>query len=175
MEPVSLRLGRRSDALTVAALSVQVFLDTYATAGVRPDLAREAFREYSEQAFVERLSMSGCRFVLAEAQDALLGFAEVQCESRKAPGAAPRGFELVRLYVQPQAQRAGVGSALLREAEKIASSAHSPAIWLTVWEENVRALAFYARSGYADVGATDYMFEGKAYGNRVVAKQLSVA
>lgn len=175
MQSVSLRPGTRNDAVTVAALSVQVFLDTYATDGVRPDLAREALREYSEQAFLARLSTSSRRFVLAEDQKALLGFVEVDCESREAPVSALRGVELVRLYVQPQAQRSGVGTTLLGEAEKIALSANAAAIWLTVWEKNVRALAFYARSGYADVGATVYTFEGRAYGNRVVAKQLSAA
>jgi hypothetical protein len=46
---------------------------------------------------------------------------------------------------------------------------------LTVWEGNRRALAFYARSGYADIGATVHAFEGREYANRVVAKLLSAA
>ena len=73
-QSISLRPGTRNDAVTVAALSLHVFLDTYATDGVRPDLAREAFREYSEQQFLARLSTSSRRFVLAEEQKALLGF-----------------------------------------------------------------------------------------------------
>lgn len=62
-QSVVLRPGTRNDAVTVAALSVQVFLDTYATDGVRPDLAREALREYSEQAFLARLSTPSRCFV----------------------------------------------------------------------------------------------------------------
>ena len=174
-QSISLRPGTRDDAVTVAALSLQVFLDTYATDGIRPDLAREAFREYSEQEFLARLSTSSRRFVLAEKQKALLGFVEVDCGSREAPVPGLRGVELARLYVQPQAQRSGLGTTLLGEAEKIAASAKAHALWLTVWEQNDRALAFYARCGYADVGSTVYTFEGREYGNRVVAKQLSAA
>jgi ribosomal protein S18 acetylase RimI-like enzyme len=92
-----------------------------------------------------------------------------------APVPGIRGIELVRLYVQPQAQRSGVGTALLRQAEAIAVSAMAPALWLTVWEGNARALAFYARRGYADVGSSIYTFEGRHYGNRVFSKQLSAA
>ena len=173
LQPTILRSGERDDAVAIAALSVQVFLDTYATDGVRQDLAREAFREYSEQAFVARLSASSRRFVLAERQMALVGFAEIDCDAREPPVPGIRGVELARLYVQPQAQRSGVGTALLRAAEKVALSAEAPAVWLTVWERNDRALVFYSRSGYADVGATVYTFEGREYGNRVFAKQLS--
>ena len=71
LQSAILRSGGTADAATIAALSVQVFLDTYATHGVRPDLAREAFRAYSEQSFVARLSASGRRFVLAECEMAL--------------------------------------------------------------------------------------------------------
>lgn len=106
MRPQSLilRPGTRNDAVTVAALSVQVFLDTYATNGVRPDLAREALREYSDQAFLARLSTPGRWFVLAQDQDALLGFVEVDCRSRGAPVAGLHGVELTRL----QRSRTGV-------------------------------------------------------------------
>lgn len=175
LQSLQLRPGQQSDALTVAALSVQVFLDTYATDGVRPDLAREAFREYSEQAFLGRLADPNRRFILAEGQQALVGFAEVHSGPREAPVPDLHGVELVRLYVQPQAQRSGVGTALLDAAEKLALSARAPALWLTVWEGNRRALAFYARSGYADMGATVHAFEGREYANRVVAKLLSAA
>jgi ribosomal protein S18 acetylase RimI-like enzyme len=173
LHSVSLRPGAPNDAATVAALSIKVFLDTYAADGVRPDLAREALREYSEQSFCARLSSSNRRFVLAEEKSALLGFAELDCVSRESPVSGLRGVELARLYVQPQAQRSGVGTALLRETEKIAMSAEASGLWLTVWEGNGRALAFYSRNGYADVGATVYTFEGREYGNRVVAKRLS--
>ena len=44
------------DAVTLSALSIQVFLDTYATDEVRPDLAREAHEEYSVTAFERRIA-----------------------------------------------------------------------------------------------------------------------
>ena len=41
------RVAQPTDAVCIAALATQVFLDTYATDGLRPDLAREAFAVYS--------------------------------------------------------------------------------------------------------------------------------
>lgn len=171
---LTLRAGSTDDAAVVAALATQVFLDTYATEGVRPDLAREAFRGYSEAAFLDRLSQPGRRFILAESGSALVGFAEMDT-ALEAPVPDVRGWELVRLYVQPRSQRSGVGAALLRAAEALATQGGAPGLWLTAWEGNARALAFYAAMGYAGAGSTTYAFEGREYVNRVVARPLPAA
>jgi GNAT superfamily N-acetyltransferase len=171
IDSVQFRAGAASDAVTIAALATQVFLDTYAADGVRPDLAREAFHVCSTEAFAARLTEPNRKFVLAVRDDAVLGFAEVLCEPTRAPAGHVSGSELVRLYVQPQAQGEGIGRALIIEAERLAEVA----LWLTVWDRNVGALAFYSRMGYADIGASTYTFEGRSYGNRVFAKTALTA
>lgn len=169
------RQGSQSDAVTIAALATQVFLDTYATHGVRPDLAREVFQEYSEQAFTVRFAEVSCKFIVAERDDALVGFAEIHCSNVQCPAGDVRGAELVRLYVQPRAQRGGVGGLLISESEALVAARSLSSLWLTVWEGNANALAFYRHIGYADVGVTTYSFQGHTYGNRVLAKQLGAA
>lgn len=169
---IDFRSALPGDAVSIAALATQVFLDTYATAGVRPDLAREAFREYSEPAFAARLCDPQRNFILAVRGEALIGFAELLT-----PAASPligiAGTELVRLYVQPQAQRSGVGKRLIGESEHAAAALSASSLWLTAWDGNTSALAFYRRMGYADKGATTYAFEGNTYGNRIFAKRVT--
>lgn len=165
------RVATTDDAATIAALSVQVFLDTYATDGVRPDLAREAFEVYSVEAFAARLREPSRRFLLAEEGAALLGFAEGLMTSRPAPAGSIVGAELVRLYVQPRFQRQGIGRGLLKQFEAAAEATGLPGAWLTAWERNDRACRFYVAQGYEDVGATTYTFQGNTYGNRVFAKR----
>ncbi|HEY8880099.1 MAG TPA: GNAT family N-acetyltransferase [Roseateles sp.] len=168
----TLRPGTPDDAVTISALAIQVFLDTYTVQGIRPDMAREALREYAAEAFDARLREPGRRFVLAERETALLGFAEVRLAAQPAPAGDIAGAELIRLYVQPAAQGLGVGRRLIRAAEALAAEARMDALWLTAFDGNHRALAFYAREGYADIGATTYSFEGNTYGNRVLARDL---
>lgn len=169
-ESIHLRPATPGDATTIAALATQVFLDTYTTHGVRPDLAREAFHHYSPAAFESRLAEAQRRFILAEEGDGLAGFAEVLCVSRAAPAGGMVGAELVRLYVQPAYQGAGLGRKLIREAERLAAESAAPCLWLTAWDGNLNAIAFYSRMGYEDVGETTYSFEGNTYGNRVLAR-----
>ena len=172
---IELRAGCLHDAVAIAALATQVFLDTYATGGVRPDVAREAFREYSKQAFSVRLEESQRRFIIAAQSESIFGFAELICSPLGSPAGGLIGAELVRLYVQRSVQRGGVGRALIQEAERLASQARLASMWLTAWDGNSGALAFYRRLGYADIGATTYSFEGKTVGNRVFGKRLAAA
>lgn len=169
-----MRPATPADAPTLSALAIQVFLHTYAPDGVRADLAREAFTVCGEDAFAARLREPHRRILLAERlpDGGLVGFAEILLQGYPAPAGGRHGAELVRLYVQPQAQGTGVGTTLLHAAETAARDAGLHTLWLTAWEGNERALHFYARRGYGDIGATMYSFEGREYGNRVLARTL---
>lgn len=168
-QTIELCAGQAGDAATISALAIQVFLDTYATEGIRPELAREALREYCTQAFECRLCEAKRRFLLAMRGDALLGFAELHTEAQAAPAGNLVGAELIRLYVQPAMQGQGIGGRLLRAAEQLAQDADARSVWLTVWSGNHRAQKFYARKGYTDLGETKYAIEGVEYSNRVLA------
>lgn len=173
---IRVRRAASGDAVSIAALATQVFLDTYATEGVRADLAREAFHEYSEGAFSSRIALPDRAFAVAELdQQGLAAFSEVHCAASRAPAGSIAGAELVRLYVQPRMQGRGLGRLVLSSAEAAAATCGLGSMWLTVWDGNARALAFYARLGYSDIGATTYSLQGRTYGNRVLAKQLVAA
>lgn len=169
---IALRFADAADAEIIAALAIHVFLDTYATAGTLPDLAAEAFAEYGVAAFRLRLAEPHRKFLLAEQGAGLIGFAEMLTGAREAPGAHLLGAELVRLYVQPRAQRRGIGRALLRKVEAIAIDTGLSALWFTVWEGNANALAFYAAQGYATKATAIYSFRGRHYHNHLMAMAL---
>jgi ribosomal protein S18 acetylase RimI-like enzyme len=170
---VEYRPGQAADALCVAVLATHVFLDTYTTAGLRPDLAREALSVYSPEAFAARLADPALRFVLAERSGHLVAFAQVAMDRPcPAPVRAEAEVEVVRLYVHPRFQHQGIGRALMLHAERIAAGRGAGAVWLAAWAGNTRALAFYRALGYEDVGASTYAIEGQDYENRVLRKGL---
>jgi ribosomal protein S18 acetylase RimI-like enzyme len=171
VKSLQLRLGESADAITIAAVATHVFLDTYATDGVRPDLAREVFELCSPQAFAAALAQPERRFVVATTDAGLVGFAELLLEDRPAEVAGVTGAELVRLYVQPRAHGAGVGRALVLRCEELVASSSLPAMWLTVWEHNEAAMAFYRRLAFTDAGPGTYTYEDQVYGTRVFTKE----
>lgn len=169
---VSLRVADVADALCLGVLAQQVFLDTYATGGIRPALAREVLSQFSTQAMAAQFDRRNARLLVAERDGHLLGFAQVGLQVPQGQVPASRPAELERLYVQEPFTRQGIGSALLRQAEQAAAVAGADAMWLTPWVHNHRALAFYARQGYLDRGAAWYVFEDERHENRVLSRPL---
>ena len=161
-----------ADALCLHALATQVFLDTYATEGIREAIAREAQQELSVLAFRRQLEAPPVRVLLAEHKGFLVAFASVTLGATHALVAKGPAAELSRLYVQPPFIRRGIGALLLRRVETLARTAGASTLWLTAWVGNARALAFYASQGYAELGSTDHEFENERFENRLFARAL---
>lgn len=171
---VRLRTATAADAATLAVLGAQVFVDTYAPAGVRASLAAEVLAQHAPAVVAARLADPSVQFVVAERGGHLLGFAEARRPAPPPLAAAGPGpaTEIVRLYVQRPQQRRGLGRRLLQAALDEAARRGDALAWLTAWEGNGQALAFYARLGWRDIGAVDYAFGDECYGNRVLVHTL---
>jgi GNAT superfamily N-acetyltransferase len=170
--PVSLRVADANDALCIGVVGTQVFLDTYAPAGIRPTLAREVLDHFSTAAIAALLRNPATAFVVAEASGHLLGFVQWTRGAAQALVQADNAVELDRLYVLPRFNGRGIGTQLLRHAETRAATQGASTLWLTAWVGNHHALAFYAHRGYQDLGATMYRFQDEQFENRVLARRL---
>lgn len=171
----SLRPASAEDALCLSVLAMQVFLDTYATQGIRPAIAREVLSGYSEPVFARANASEGVRISVAELAGHLIGFAEVQVGATQALAPGRAQSELLRLYVQEPFTGKRVGTPLLAEAERLALEAGTEVLWLTPWAHNHRAIGFYASRGYSDCGCTHFTFEGEVYENRVHARFIATS
>ena len=167
-----LRAARADDALCLGVVATQVFLDTYATQGIRDAIAQEVQRAFSTEAMRALINAPNTSLWLAERAGHVIGFAQWTVGTTQALVQSPRPAELDRLYVQEPFTRAGVGSALLRQAEAAAAQAGCTALWLSPWVHNERALAFYARHGYINLGLTTFLMEGEAIDNYALSKSL---
>ena len=168
-----LRDARPDDALCIGVLATQVFLDTYATDGVRPVLAREALAHFSTAAIAALLARDHTRFIVAERNGHLLGFVQFTLGARHAAVQGSVTAEVVRLYVQRRFQGQHLGMRLLQQAASVALTEGTTQLWLTAWVGNPRAIGFYAARGWRDVGSTDYVFEGEAFLNRIFVLDLA--
>ena len=152
---------------------MQVYLNTYATEGIRALLVREIHAQLSIAAISELISSVGTSFILVERAGHLIAFAQITFGATHELVGELNAVELDRLYVQERFTGQGVGKALLNHVEALAASSGASKLWLTAWVKNLRALRFYRAQGYADVGMTMYRFEHEAHENRLFVKALS--
>ena len=169
---IPIRPATPADALCLGVLSTQVFLDTYATQGIRAALANEVLAQHSVAVYEALLADPGVTLLVAECDGHLVGFSQVRGDVGHALVPEAAAAELDRLYVHERFTGRGVGRDLLRQAEKAAAARGADTLWLTAWEGNARALAFYPRRGYENLGRTVYTIEGEDYPNHLFAKRV---
>lgn len=174
---VTIRAANATDLLCISMLATHVFLDTYAHDGMREALAREVQQTLSVAAFSTQLTQPDTSTLVAESGGHMIALCQLrfnQAHALLASTTAMAAAELVRLYVHERFTGRGVGTGLLRHAETLAANGGAATLWLTAWVANTRALAFYARRGYVDSGATDYVFEKDRFENRLFVKSIKV-
>lgn len=168
---VVLRDALPEDALCLSVLAMQVFLDTYATTGIRALIAREAM-SFTADSFRRFAEDGPGHTVIAERDGQLIGFAQLRLAVAHPLIPDAGQAELLRLYVQRRFTGSGIGALLLHRVEAIAAHSGADVLWLTAWVHNERALGFYARLGYRDHGLAWHTFEDESHENRVLARPL---
>ena len=166
------RSAEPADALCLGVLSTQVFLDTYAPQGIRPAIANEVLAKHSVAVYEALLADPAVTILVAECAGHLVGFSQVRNGVGHSLVAESDASELDQLYVQERFTGRGVGRDLLRHAEKAAAARGADTLWLTAWEGNARALAFYPRCGYESLGMTAYTFGGEDFPNQLFGKHM---
>ena len=96
------------------------------------------------------------RFRLALDGDMVAGFAKLTAASLEEVEHGPHDRQLAQLYVLSLWQGSGVAPALMDWTIATARADGAEALFLTVWEENRRALRFYGRYGFVHVGDHDF-------------------
>ena len=94
--------------------------------------------------------------MLAYRNTELVGFAQVRVTPAPSCVVEQRPIELHRFYLTRSAQGTGAAAALMLEVRAAAEELGGRHLWLGVWERNPRAIAFYAKSGFAKVGSHEF-------------------
>lgn len=171
-ESVLIRAACPEDALCLGVLGTQVFLDTYATTGIRVALASEVLHAFSTACMAEILLRPDTRMLAAERQGHLIGFAQLRLDIRGNGTGGKRPAELERMYIQAPFMGAGIGSRILLAAQQAARQAGADVMWLSCLAGNTRAAGFYARHGYLRCGSLMFEMEGEAHENIVLQRLL---
>ncbi|QNM95902.1 GNAT family N-acetyltransferase [Chitinimonas koreensis] len=168
----AIRPATAADAACVAALGLQVWLDTYTLEGIRPALADYALGRFTPANVLGWLADPVRALWVAEGEGGhLLGYLLLVAGTDSGT-AAVDGLEVETLYVSRHAHRQGVGRRLLAAGDRVAAARGEPALWLTTWHRNAAALAFYAACGFERVGLAYFLLEGERHLNHLLRRPL---
>lgn len=167
-----IRLANPEDASSLAAVSLEVWLNTYIRNGVNAFFADYALQEFTAARFSQILSRKDETIWVSENSVGIDGFLRVSLGS-VAPVDTCSDAEISTLYVQPRHQGGGAGKKLLETGLRFCAETSKPNVWLAVNAENERATQFYIRNGFEKVGETEFRIGDQAYPNHILRCSLS--
>lgn len=158
-----IRKAKLPDCKNMAALSIQVWLHTYALDGIKQELSDYIFDKFSEESYQILLASENFEVYVCISSNHLVGLLVLDLDSTYED--ERNGFEVVTLYVQEHFHNQCIGRALLSHIERV----HGARFWLSTWAYNEKAIAFYKRAGFKDIGSIDFVIGNKSHENRVLA------
>ena len=149
--------GKVEDAPALAEFAARTFEETFSADNNPEDLETHLSTNYGVEQQSAELADPNVITLLARVDEALMAYAQVRrstpppCVTHAAP------VELHRFYVDRQAHGTGLASSLMLEVHRAVRDFGGRHIWLGVWEHNPRAIAFYRKAKFVDVGSQFYM------------------
>jgi ribosomal protein S18 acetylase RimI-like enzyme len=149
-----IRAAGPDDVPALAALARRTWSAAFGD-GVAPENEQaELDGRRSEAYFAEALATR--TILVAEEDGALLGYVQLGDVRIPEVDVRPGDQALQRLYVDTELQGRGLGRELLEAALRHPRLAGARRVFLTVWEENERALRLYESVGFHRVGTTTF-------------------
>ncbi|MEY9828911.1 ribosomal protein S18 acetylase RimI-like enzyme [Sinorhizobium fredii] len=146
-----IRRARQSDAGALSDFAARLFRATYSSDTAASDLDSYIYKSFGmERQEAEIIDPSAAVF-LATADDQIIGYAHVIVGL-----ADKRSALLNRIYINSEWRGSGLANDLLEAVLGESEQRGVTRLELTVFERNVRAIAFYKRAGFAATGSTTF-------------------
>ena len=149
---MTVRDAHPSDLPALRDLAERAFRSAFAAQNDPADLEAYVRDAFDLARLGAEMEAPATQYVVAEGDGALLGYATLRDAAVEACVTGPVPLEIQRIYAAPEAVGQGVGAALMRACLDRARTQGFETVWLGVWEENARAIAFYERWGFRTVG-----------------------
>jgi diamine N-acetyltransferase len=169
---MNIRHATIDDQPALTAFGARTFRETFAADNTPEDMA--AYLEAAFGVAQQRAELTDrqARTLLGEVESTLIAYAQLRAGPAPECVSGSSLVELVRFYVDRAWQGRGVAVALMDAAVDAAMTLGARTIWLGVWERNPRAIRFYAKHGFVDVGSHDFLVGQDRQTDRIMMRTI---
>lgn len=111
-------------------------------------------------------------FYIIYVDDFPVGYAKIVVNENQENILSQNNCQLERIFILKEFIPLKVGKQLLTYVEDQAKALKFETIWLSVYIKNARAIRFYEKNEFENVGIKNFMVNGKSYKNIVFSKKL---
>ena len=168
-----IRTADARDGDLLAKLGAQTFRDTFAPDNTPQDMAAYLAKSFGPECQAAELADPGTTFLIAETAGEAVGYARLKLGPAPACIVGERPAEIVRLYAVTGWIGRGVGAALMQACLECAGRLKCDVVWLDVWERNQRAIEFYRRWSFVEVGTQDFVLGSDVQHDLLMQRRLA--
>jgi GNAT superfamily N-acetyltransferase len=160
------------DAAWLAALAERTFRETYTAHNTPEDMAGYVSEHFAPALQAAELADPRSLTLVAEVDGRPAAYAQLGRGPAPACVSGPDPVEIVRFYVDRPWHGQGLAQELMRAAATHAHASGARTLWLGVWERNPRAIAFYRKWGFTQVGTQTFVLGADRQRDLVLARPL---
>jgi ribosomal protein S18 acetylase RimI-like enzyme len=170
---IPIRPATTADAAALAAFGERTFREAFGADNRPEDVEAYVSATYSAERQGAEIDDPARVTLVAELDGVLAAYAQLRA-GEAAPGCVtgPAPMELLRFYVDRPWHGQGVAHAMMDAVVAAAGARGARTLWLGVWERNPRAIAFYGKRGFRDMGCQPFKLGGDDQTDRVMARPL---
>ncbi|MCU7550525.1 GNAT family N-acetyltransferase [Chitinophagaceae bacterium LB-8] len=167
-----IRYATTEDSKLIADLSHQTFYEAFAAQNTKENMDKFLNQQFTKGKLMLEVGAPGNTFLLAQNDHEVVGYAKLRENTEpRSLGIIP-ALEIARLYVVHHMIGKGVGKLLMSTIFDIARQKNIPAVWLSVWEKNQRALDFYNYWGFEKFDETLFVLGDDVQHDWLMSKKV---
>ena len=150
---ITIRYATPHDAHALAQLAEETFRATFGPLNTAEDMILHCQTNYSPALQSQEIGNPKMVTLVCEHSGQLVGFAQLRWGEVPPCVVAAHPGEILRLYLAQDWHGQGLAQRLMQMCLEEIQGRGSDVAWLGVWEHNPRAIAFYQKCGFTEVGA----------------------
>jgi ribosomal protein S18 acetylase RimI-like enzyme len=154
-------------------MSIKTFFDTFSWGTSPENMNAYLDTSLSLEKLTTELNHPESEFYFALLGNIRVGYLKLNFGQAQTELKAPSAMEIERIYILNEHQGKKIGQALLTQALEIAIQKKMEYVWLGVWEKNIKALSFYQKHGFVQMGSHAFMMGTEEQTDLIMKKDLN--
>lgn len=151
-----IRRGRLEDASQLAQFAANVFLEVFGPDNDPTQMDAHLAASFSPSRQASEIEDPDIVTLIVENAGAIIGYAQMRRGHTPPQIQDNYSLELWRFYVDAAWRGTGLAQDLMQAVFENSRNLGGRSLWLSVWEHNPRAIAFYRKSGFDPAGELNF-------------------
>lgn len=160
------------DSRDLQEISYDTFEETFGSQNSPENMSAYLEKAFNIKQVEKELSNPLSYFFFVYFHDEIAGYLKVNTGDAQSENMDDDAMEIERIYIKSKFQKRGLGKYLFNKAMNIAREKNKKKIWLGVWEKNERAIAFYEKLGFVQIGSHSFFMGDEEQTDYIMVKTL---